>query len=116
MGREMPANLVKGKDADAVASYVAEAVGRKAGGYGRDGRLGRIWEAAARPRPTRSNEVEIPTDPSGQLAYKFKSAEAKAGKVTLLSKNDASVPHDIAIKGGGVDKQGSRCRTAAPPR
>ncbi len=44
--------------------------------------------------------VDIPTDPSGQLAYKFKDATAKAGKVTLESKNDASVPHNIALKGG----------------
>ena len=29
-----------------------------------------------------------------------KSATAKAGKVTVESKNDASVPHNIAIKGG----------------
>jgi len=44
--------------------------------------------------------VDIPTDPTGQLAYKFKSATAKPGKVTVESTNDASVPHNIAIKGG----------------
>ena len=46
------------------------------------------------------NVVDIPTDPTGQLAYKFKNATAKAGKVTVESKNAASVPHNIAIKGG----------------
>ncbi len=47
------------------------------------------------------NVVSIPTDPSGQLAYQVKNATAKAGKVTLSTKNDASVPHNIAIKGDG---------------
>ena len=28
--------------------------------------------------------------------------------MTLLSKNDAPVPHDISIKGGGVDEQGDQ--------
>jgi uncharacterized cupredoxin-like copper-binding protein len=42
----------------------------------------------------------ITNDPTGQLAYKFKSATAKAGKVTVESTNDASVPHNIALQGG----------------
>ena len=91
-GGQMPANLVKGKDADAVATYVASAIGRK--GTGATGGPSGTAKANAQ------NVVQIPTDPSGQLAYKFKSATAKAGKVTVESKNDASVPHDIALKNG----------------
>jgi plastocyanin len=91
-GGQMPANLVKGDDADDVAAYVADAIG-KAGGATGGGPSGTAKANA-------QNVVDIPTDPSGQLAYKFKSATAKAGKVTLDSKNDASVPHNIAIKGG----------------
>jgi uncharacterized cupredoxin-like copper-binding protein len=49
--------------------------------------------------------VSIPTDPSGQLRFQVSSATAKAGKVTLLSKNDAAIPHDISVK-DGVDQQG----------
>ena len=52
--------------------------------------------------------MENPADPTGQLLYKFKSASAKAGNVTLLSKNDSPVPHDISLKGGGVDEQGNQ--------
>jgi plastocyanin len=52
--------------------------------------------------------VEIPTDSSGQLLYKFKSASAKTGNVTLLSKNDSPVPHDISLKGNGVDENGDQ--------
>jgi len=92
-GGVMPANLVTGKDADAVAAYVASAIGRKGGATGGGGPSGTAKANA-------KNEVAIPTDPSGQLAYQVKSATAKAGKVTLVSKNDASVPHDIALKGG----------------
>ena len=70
----------------------------------------------ARPAPrrrTRRTPSQIPTDPNGQLAYQFKSAEAKAGKVTIESKNDSSVPHDIALKGGPRGRRSSR---AARPR
>jgi uncharacterized cupredoxin-like copper-binding protein len=91
-GGEMPANLVEGKDADDVAAYVASAIGKK--GSGATGGPSGTAKADA------SNTVQIPTDPNGQLAYQFKSAEAKAGKVTLESQNDSSVPHDISLEGG----------------
>jgi plastocyanin len=92
MGKQMPANLVEGKDAEDVAAYVADAIG-KPGGAIAGGPSGTA-EANAQ------NVVQIPTDPTGQLAYQFKAATAKPGKVTLESKNDSSVPHDIALKGG----------------
>jgi uncharacterized cupredoxin-like copper-binding protein len=91
-GGVMPANLVKGKEADDVAAYVADAIGKKG--------TGTAGGAAGTAKANAQNVVDIPTDPSGQLAYKFKNATAKAGKVTVQSKNDASVPHDIALKGG----------------
>jgi plastocyanin len=103
-GGEMPANLVKGDDRKAVAAYVASAVGKSSGG-GTTGTTGGGGGGTAKANA--KNEVEIPTDPSGQLAFKFKSATAKAGTVTLLSKNDAPVPHDISI-GDGVDKKGKQ--------
>jgi plastocyanin len=91
-GGVMPAELVTGADADDVASYVADAIGKK-GGATAGGPSGTAKANA-------QNVVDIPTDPTGQLAYKFKSATAKAGKVTVESKNDASVPHNIALQGG----------------
>jgi plastocyanin len=95
-GKEMPADLYQGKDARDVGAYVASAIGKQAeGGGGGGGGPSGTAEANAQ------NVVSIPTDPSGQLAYQFKSATAKPGKVTLQSKNDASVPHDISIKGDG---------------
>jgi len=104
-GGQMPANLVKGADADAVAAYVASAIGKKGSG----GPSGPSGTAKA----DSSNTVEIPTDPNGQLAFRFKTAEAKAGKVTIKSQNDSSVPHDIALKGGptGEIVQGGKTST-----
>jgi uncharacterized cupredoxin-like copper-binding protein len=55
------------------------------------------------------------TSPSGTLhvtavaeGLKFDttSLNAKAGKVTIIMKNDSPLMHDIAIKGGGVDAKG----------
>ena len=86
-GGVMPAKLVTGKDAAAVATYVADAIGKKGGA------------PSGTAKANAQNVVDIPTDPSGQLAYKFKSASAKAGKVTVESTNAASVPHDIALRG-----------------
>jgi plastocyanin len=91
-GGVMPAKLVEGNDAESVAAYVADAIGKKGGAAGG----GPSGTATANAQ----NVVDIPTDPSGQLAYKFKDATAKAGKVTVESKNDSSVPHDIALQGG----------------
>jgi uncharacterized cupredoxin-like copper-binding protein len=93
MGNQMPADLYEGQDAKDVSEYVASAIGKPAEG----GAAGPSGSAKADAK----NVVQIPTDPSGQLAFQVKSATAKAGKVTLQSKNDASVPHNIAIKGDG---------------
>ena len=106
-GPEMPADLVTGKDAEAVAAYVAAVIGKGASGPsgattgdGTTGDGGGTAEANAR------NEVPIPADASGQLAYEFTEASARPGKVTLSSKNESPVPHDISLKGGGVDERG----------
>jgi mono/diheme cytochrome c family protein len=104
-GGVMPAKLVTGNDADAVAAYVADAIGKKGGASTAAGPSGTAKANA-------QNVVQIPADPTGQLAYKFKKATAKAGKVTLASKNDSSVPHDIGIKGGPTGPEVSGGKTS----
>lgn len=100
-GPEMPANLVTGSDAEDVAAYVAQAIGRKgSSGDVAGGSQGGTAKANAK------NQVQIPADPTGLLKYEFANATAKPGQVTLLSKNDSSVPHDISLKGSGVNEQG----------
>jgi plastocyanin len=51
-------------------------------------------------------KLSIPADPNGQLLFQYKNAEAPAGPLTIDMKNPASTPHNIAIQGGGVNKQG----------
>jgi mono/diheme cytochrome c family protein len=104
-GGQMPADLVEGKDADAVAAYVATAIGKKGSGGG--------GGPSGTAKADAQNALQIPTDPNGQLAYQYKSAEAKAGKVTIESQNDSSVPHNIALKGGpeGEIVQGGKTST-----
>jgi plastocyanin len=103
-GGQMPADLVKGKDADAVAAYVAEVAGKKRAGGGGPTQGGTQQGGTAKANAR--NEVEIPADPNGQLRFEFKQASAKPGEVTLISKNDSSVAHDISVKGGGVSEEG----------
>jgi mono/diheme cytochrome c family protein len=104
-GSQMPADLVEGKDADAVAAYVASAIGKKASGGG--------GGPSGTAKADSQNTVQIPTDPNGQLAYEFQNAEARSGKVTLESTNESSVPHDISLKGGpkGEIVQGGKTST-----
>ena len=71
-GSQMPADLVEGKDADAVAAYVASAIGKKGSGGG--------GGPSGTAKADAKNTLQIPADANGQLAYQFKSAEAKAGR------------------------------------
>lgn len=56
---------------------------------------------------------------TGQLAFSKKSLTAKPGKVTInLNNPDRSIPHNISIRGRGVDKSsatvtGRRTRVTA---
>jgi plastocyanin len=50
--------------------------------------------------------VEIPADPGGGLSFTKETATAQAGEVTLSMPNESSVPHAIAVRGGGVDEHG----------
>jgi mono/diheme cytochrome c family protein len=104
MGPEMPANLVTGADREDVSAYVADVAGKRGGGPA----LATGGDQSATAKADDRNQVEIPADRTGQLRFDFTSAEAKAGNVTLLSKNDSPVPHDISIKGGGVDEHGNQ--------
>jgi mono/diheme cytochrome c family protein len=102
--KPMPADLVTGEDAEDVAAYVASA----AANPGED--TGRLATAGAPPQEelarAEGGELELPAVPSGALAYAFKNAEASAGQLTINSPNESSVPHNIALEGGGVNEEG----------
>jgi mono/diheme cytochrome c family protein len=100
----MPAELVTGEDAQDVAAYVASA----AANPGKD--TGRLASAGAPKQEelarAEGGTLDIPADPSGQTLYSFKNAEAPAGQLTINSVNESTVPHDIALEGGGVNEKG----------
>ena len=50
--------------------------------------------------------LELEADPSGALRFTTDSLQASAGEVHLVMTNPSSVPHNVALKGGGVDEKG----------
>jgi plastocyanin len=95
MGNIMKPDLVDGKDAEAVAGYVADSVGTVGSAPKQEQATSESAKANAQ------NVLQNPADPTGQLAFKYKDLEAQAGKVTIETTNDSSVPHNIAIEGDG---------------
>ena len=55
---------------------------------------------------TAGSNLKLSADPSGQLKFDKSSLDAKSGDVTLTMDNPSSVPHAIAVKGNGIDKDG----------
>jgi plastocyanin len=106
-GSIMPRNLVRGASAQDVASYVAFAVDRLGQDVGLLAQAGKP-KTSSKPATEKGGKLEIDADPTGALAFKFSKAIAKAGTVTLQMANQASIQHDISVKGGGVNKQGPR--------
>jgi plastocyanin len=98
----MPAKLVTGEDAQDVAAYVASAAAAED-----PGRLAEVGQAQSdEVAQAEGGQLDIPAVPSGALAYEFGSAEAPPGRLTINSPNEASIPHNIALEGGGVDEVG----------
>jgi plastocyanin len=50
--------------------------------------------------------LQIEADPSGALRFTTESLQANAGEVTIVMENPSSVPHNVALMGGGVDEKG----------
>lgn len=100
----MPADLVTGDTAYAVAAYVAEVAGTP----GKDsGRLAEVGVKRSNKVAKQSDgKLDIPADPSGALAYEFGAAEGEAGPVTIASQNRSQIDHNIAVDGQGIDEKG----------
>jgi mono/diheme cytochrome c family protein len=101
-GTQMPPGLVKGQKARDVAAYVATATSKP----GKDtGLLAEAVKAAGSGKPAveKAGVLQIDADPGGQLAFVTKTATAQAGPVTLKMDNKSGTPHNLAIKGNGVN-------------
>ena len=98
-GSIMKPNLVTGEDRRDVAAYVGRVAGKPGEDAGELAAIGAGNEDAP-PAVAEGGVLEIDADPSGALAYVTAKAEAPAGALTVKSKNDSTVPHNIAIEGG----------------
>lgn len=97
----MPAKLATGQSAKDIAAYVASVAALG----GKDtGRLATAVKSASAGRPVAASDGRLlmPADPDGQLAYTSKKATAEPGRLQIISRNDASIPHNIALEGNGV--------------
>ncbi|MCW2991345.1 MAG: c-type cytochrome [Solirubrobacterales bacterium] len=103
-GGVMPQGLVKGDQAQDVASYVAQVVSQP----GKDsGLLASAVPSASSSKPaveSADGTLTIPADPNGQLAYANSTATGKAGKITIDMPNMSGTPHNISIDGKGAGK------------
>jgi len=101
----MPPNLVTGDDARDVSAYVAAVVGLMGQDQGELAQAGKP-KVSSKPVVASNGTLKIDADPTGALSFTAKKAEAKAGPVNLEMDNAASVEHNIAVKGGAIDKKG----------
>ncbi len=104
----MPKDLATGSTVKDIASYVAATAALP----GKDsGLLAGAVEApgAGKPAVEKAGKLQIPANPSGQLAYVSNKATATAGPVTIEMPNMSGVSHNIAIEpgAGGATAKGS---------
>lgn len=62
-------------------------------------------EDTASPGAGGGADLALEADPQ-QLKFNKDALTAKAGSVTLTMENPSSVPHNVALKGNGVDEKG----------
>jgi cytochrome c oxidase subunit 2 len=55
---------------------------------------------------TRSEGIEITADPDNALAFNVRELTAQADTVTISMANPSALPHNVAIRGNGVDVKG----------
>ena len=106
-GSLMPRNLVRGANAQDVAAYVSFAVDKLGQDIGALALAGKP-KVSSKPAQEKGGKLEIDADPTGALSFKVSKAIAKAGSLTLQMANQASIQHDISVKGNGINKQGPR--------
>lgn len=101
-GSIMPSNLVKDQDASDVAAYVGYAAGKP----GKDPFQAKAPAGGGKPVVLKGGKATI--DAVDGTQFSTTKATGKAGPVTLMMPNKSPLVHDIAIKGGSVNKAGKR--------
>ena len=95
----MPSGLASGTELSSIAAYVAQSVDRP----GQDtGLLASAVKApgSGKPAVEKGGKLEIPADPTGQLAYVTNKASAEPGSVSISMPNMSGVSHNIAVEAG----------------
>jgi mono/diheme cytochrome c family protein len=100
----MPAKLAEGDEAQEIAHYVSNVVAKPGKDTGALADVGRVKQKPL--AVAKAGVLEIPADPTGQLLYTFKNAEATAGPLTINSPNASQTPHNVAIDGPGAKATG----------
>jgi plastocyanin len=102
-GGQMPADLVSGKDRKDVAAYVAEVAAEPGKDQGLLAQVGQVESKGT--AKAEDGRLELPIPDSG-LIFASAKATAEAGRLTIVSENPQSVPHNVALEGGGLDVKG----------
>lgn len=116
----MPADLVTGQDAVDVAAYVASVAGKSQesavtkitplppivppGGLA-PGEGPKAEGGGGGGQKSASGAIVVDADPGGNLAFTQTALVATAGEVALNLRNESAVPHNIAVRGNGVDSE-----------
>ena len=111
IGPQMPANLVTGDDRRDVAAYVGYAAAKPGQDTGSLAQAGRPDE---RPEPlvAQGGKLNLLADPTGATVFvgqddpnagAVKQAEAPPGRLQLVMPNPASIPHNVALRGGDIE-------------
>jgi mono/diheme cytochrome c family protein len=98
----MPAELVTGRDAKAVAAYVAAVAGRPGEDEGRLAAAG-APDVSDEPIEAEGGELQIDANPTGALAFASTKAVASPGTIEILSMNESPIQHNIALEKPGGD-------------
>jgi plastocyanin len=104
-GGVMPGKLYTGQAARDVAGYVSEVAAKP--GQDTGALATAVQTVSQKPVNEQNGVLQIDADPTGQLKFTASSASGTAGKVTLRMLNKSSVPHDIAVKGAGINQVGA---------
>lgn len=107
----MPAKLVTGQNAIDIAAYVGHAAARE--GEDEGALATAVRRAVQRTATAQDGRLEIDADPNGQLAYVVSDATAPAGPLDIDSRNEATIPHDIALQEGTSGPELARGETVS---
>jgi plastocyanin len=102
----MPRNLVTGSNRNDVAAYVGRSAARPGQDSGQLAQAGQNQNANKTAKES-GGKISLDSDPTGALAFSAGKATASAGSLQLVMKNLASIQHNIAIEGNGVNEKGS---------